>query len=93
MHRLCTGITFRKRHVNHTASDCGNFPPGKSLETRVCEVNVPCVPDRDCEFEAHRAQLMIDEARPPCRCLRRWDLWGPCSAHCDGRVEGTLESI
>lgn len=44
------GTTFRKRKVKKSASQCGNFPVGKSMETNICEVNVPCVPDRDCEF-------------------------------------------
>ncbi|CAJ1411111.1 unnamed protein product [Effrenium voratum] len=44
------GTTFRTRQVTQSANECGNFPPGKSTETRICEVSTPCVPERDCEF-------------------------------------------
>lgn len=44
------GTTYRMRHVAKGADDCGRPPQGLSTETRICEVSVPCMPDRDCEF-------------------------------------------
>eukprot|EP00931_Biecheleriopsis_adriatica_P045141 TRINITY_DN25872_c0_g1_i1.p1 TRINITY_DN25872_c0_g1~~TRINITY_DN25872_c0_g1_i1.p1 ORF type:complete len:1608 (-),score=170.55 TRINITY_DN25872_c0_g1_i1:154-4899(-) len=46
------GTTFRTRQVAKGANACGKFPEGLSSETRICVVDAPCVPERDCEFGA-----------------------------------------
>jgi len=44
------GTTFRTRHIAKSANECGNPPEGLASETRICIVDAPCVPERDCEF-------------------------------------------